>query len=424
MIGWLDCSSGVSGDMLLGTLVDAGVPLSALQQPVDAVSPAPVTLSSEVVSRGGLRATRVRVDAPESAAERTWPEIRALLEQAALEPAVRGLAIAAFARLAEAESAVHGTTPDEVHFHEVGALDAIADVVGTAAGIAALGLDVVHASPVAVGSGTVQTRHGQLPVPAPAVAELLRDVPTYGGGADVELTTPTGAALLTATVSAYGDQPPMRVRRQAAGAGGRDLPGRANIVRLFVGRPAGAASTTLVFEANVDDMDPRLWPAVLERLLAAGASDAWLVPILMKKGRPAHTVCVLAETHAADTVRTVLFTETTTIGVRETPVVKRALPREQRTVSVDGQRIRVKAATLDGAVVNAQPEYDDVAAVAAATQRPVKDVMAAAAAAAREPALAEDGRTDSAGNGNPPDPAGSGNPPDPEGSDLPGGSTQ
>lgn len=415
MIGWLDCSSGVSGDMLLGALVDAGVPLSALQQPVDAVSPEPVSLTSEQVTRGGLRATRVRVRAPESTAERTWPEIRALLEQGDLDPAVRGLAVAAFARLATAESAVHGTSPDEVHFHEVGALDAIADVVGTAAGFAALGLDVVHASPVAVGSGTVQTRHGRLPVPAPAVAELLRDVPTYGGGADVELTTPTGAALLTATVSAFGDQPPMRVRRQAAGAGGRDLADRANIVRLFVGPPAGAASTTLVFEANVDDMDPRLWPAVLERLLAAGASDAWLVPILMKKGRPAHTVRVLVETHAADRVRTVLFTETTTLGVRESPVVKHALPREQRTVSVDGQRIRVKAATLDGAVVNVQPEYDDVAAVAAATQRPVKDVMAAAAAAARDPAPGGAGRAS---------PAGSADPPDRAGSDLPGGSAQ
>ncbi len=288
-------------------------------------------------------------------------------------------------------------------------------MVGAAAGIAALELDVVHASPVAVGSGIVQTRHGELPVPAPAVAELLRDVPTYGGGANVELTTPTGAALLTATVAAFGDQPPMRVRRQAVGAGARDLAGRANIVRLFIGQPTGAASTTLVLEATVDDMDPRLWPAVLERLLAAGASDAWLVPILMKKGRPAHTVCALAETHVADKVRTVLFTETTTLGVRETPVVKRALARDQRTVSVDGQRIRVKAATLDGVVVNVQPEYDDVAAVAAATQRPVKDVMAAAAAAAREPDPPDSSRTGVAGDESAPVSAGT---------DGPGGSAR
>ena len=204
--------------MLLGALVDAGVALPVLQQAVDAVSPEPVTLASEQVTRGGLRATRVRVRARESTTHRTWPEIRAMLEHAALEPAVRGLAIAAFARLAEAESAIHGSSPDEVHFHEVGALDSIADVVGAAAGIAALELDVVHASPVAVGSGIVQTRHGELPVPAPAVAELLRDVPTYGGGANVELTTPTG--LLSTDVTAGESK---RVQLALKNSGSADL---------------------------------------------------------------------------------------------------------------------------------------------------------------------------------------------------------
>jgi pyridinium-3,5-bisthiocarboxylic acid mononucleotide nickel chelatase len=387
VIGWFDCASGVSGDMLLGALVDAGAPVSVMQAAVDAASPEPVRLHTEVVSRSGLRATRVHVTAPTSNTPRSWVDVRALLDHARLEPEVRGLAIAAFARLAEAEATVHGTSAEEIHFHEVGALDAIADVVGTAAGLAALGLDTVYASPVAVGSGTVQTQHGLLPVPAPAVAELLRDVPTYGGGAGVELATPTGAALLTAAVAAFGDQPPMRVQRQAVGAGGRDLADRPNVVRLLVGEPAGAASTTVVLEANVDDLDPRLWPSVLARLLEAGASDAWLVPILMKKGRPGHLLSVLAESDVADRLRTIMFTETSTIGVRETPVVKRALSREEHVVHVDGEQVRVKTATLDGVVVNAQPEYEDVAAVAAATGRPVKQVMAAAQAAIRDAGL-------------------------------------
>lgn len=387
VIGWIDCSSGVSGDMLLGALVDAGAPLAEMQAAVDAACPEPVRLRTETVSRGGLRATRVHVDTADSVTQRTWADIRSLLDHATLDPPVRGLAVAAFARLADAEGTVHGTSAEHVHFHEVGALDAIADVVGAAAGFAALGLDTVYASPVAVGFGTVQTGHGLLAVPAPAVAELLRDVPSYGGGVSVELTTPTGAALLTAAVAAFGDQPPMRVRRQAFGAGGRDLADRPNVVRILLGEPAGAATSTLVLEANVDDLDPRLWPLILTRLLDAGASDAWLVPILMKKGRPGHTLRVLVETDVAERVRTVMFIETTTIGVRETPVVKRALSHDEHIVRVDGQQVRVKTATLDGVVVNAQPEYEDVAAVATATRRPVKQVMADALAAVRDAGL-------------------------------------
>ena len=391
MIGWFDCSAGVAGDMLLASLVDAGADLAAMQAAVDSVSPEPVQLCSEEVTRGGLRATRVHVVAPQSTTRRRWTDIRDLLDHAAIDPAVRDLAVAAFAKLATAEARVHGTDPGQVHFHEVGALDAIADVVGFAAGFVSLGLDEVTASRVAVGSGTVRTAHGVLPVPAPAVVELLRDVPTHGGGADFELATPTGAALLTTVATEFGEQPPMRIRQQALGAGGRDVAGRPNVVRLLVGEPAttgSPATAAVVLEANVDDLDPRIWPAVLSRLLGAGASDAWLVPILMKKGRPGHTLCVLAEPDAADRLRTIMFTETTTIGVRETHVGKRALSRAEHSVSVDGTRIRVKTATLDGVIVNAQPEYDDVAAAAESSGRPIKQVMAAATAAIRQAGLA------------------------------------
>ena len=388
MIGWLDCSSGVAGDMVLGALVDAGVPVDVMQAAVDAIAPEPVGLRIEETRRAGLRAIRVHVDGAESETTRTWADIRALLDTGRITDSVRERATAIFERLATAEGRVHGISPAEVHFHEVGALDAIADIVGAAAGFDHLGLQELQVSPVALGSGTVRTAHGTLPVPPPAVVELLRGVPTFGGPTDRELATPTGAAVLVTVATGWGAQPPMTVRRQGAGAGGHDLPGRANIVRLLIGEPVGTRVGTHVLEANVDDMDPRLWPSILTRLLAAGASDAWLVPIVMKKGRPAFTLSVLVDDDVAATVRRAVFSETSTIGLRETAVDKHALDRTEHTVDVHGHRVRVKAARLDGVVVNAQPEYEDVLAVATDLGLPVKAVMADAAAAAR--ALARD----------------------------------
>jgi pyridinium-3,5-bisthiocarboxylic acid mononucleotide nickel chelatase len=373
--------------MLLAVLVDAGVPLVELQRAVDAISPEPVTLRVDEVRRAGLRATRVRVETAESTTRRTWGQIRELLGTDRLPASLLQQAQSAFERLAVAEARVHGITPDEVHFHEVGALDAIADVVGVVAGFDTLGVTELHVSPVAVGSGTVSTEHGLLPVPPPAVVELLSGAPTYGGTADVELTTPTGAALLTTFATGWGPQPPMTVRRQGTGAGGRDIAHQANVVRLLIGEPLAAAPETLLLEANVDDMDPRLWPPVLSRLLEAGASDAWLVPIMMKKGRLAHTLSVLVDGSAAAAVRRAVFTETTTIGVRETTVHKYALDRAERNIEVHGHRVRIKTATLDGVLVNAQPEYDDVVAAASAAGRSVKAMLADATAAARAAGL-------------------------------------
>ena len=388
MIGWLDCSSGVAGDMLLAALVDAGAPIAVMQQAVDTIAPEPVPLRVEEVRRGGLRATKVHVDATESTTRRTWAQIRELLADGRLSPDVGERARGAFERLATAEARVHGGNPDDVHFHEVGALDAIADIVGAAAGLTALNLAELQVSPVALGSGTVSTAHGLLPVPPPAVVELLKGAPSYGGAADVELTTPTGAALVTEFATSWGAQPPMAVHRQGVGAGGRDLPGRPNVVRLIVGESLEPRPATLLMEANVDDIDPRLWPPILTRLLEAGASDAWLAPIVMKKGRLAHTLSVLVDVPAATAVRRAMFIETTTIGLRETVIDKRALDRAERSVVVGGHRVRIKTATLDGVLVNAQPEYDDVVAAATAAGRPVKAVLADSVAAARAAGLA------------------------------------
>jgi hypothetical protein len=388
--------------MLLGALLGAGVPLDVLQSAVEAVTPEAVTLEIEPVRRHGFSAVRCHVLTADSVTQRSWADIRYLLENASLEPGVRELAIEVFACLADAEATVHGLEPDEVHFHEVGALDSIADVVGVAAGFAHLDLDRLACSAVALGGGSVRIAHGQTGVPAPAVVELLRGIPTYGGPVDLELTTPTGAALLAVLVDEFGPQPAMSVEATGVGAGGWDPEGHANVVRLLVGRTGSGrvapAATTgrhrkaragaeLVIEANVDDLDPRLWPDVLAALLTAGASDAWLTPILMKKGRPAHTVHVLVPAEAAPAVRREIFRQTSTIGVREHAFAKHALEREFIEVDIAGHTIAVKLARLEGELMNLQPEYDDVAAAATALGRPVKDVLAEAQALARGRAL-------------------------------------
>ncbi|NYD43841.1 nickel pincer cofactor biosynthesis protein LarC [Nocardioides panaciterrulae] len=387
---WVDASAGASGDMLLGALLGAGVPVEVLQAAVDAIAPEPVALAVERVSRNGFAATRCHVEVADSVTHRTWRDVRALLAGADLAGPVRDLALRTFERLAAAEGAVHGHDPDEVHFHEVGALDAIADVVGACAGFVHLAADRVVVSPVAVGSGTIRSAHGSLPVPPPAVAELLRGVPSYAGPPSapaMELCTPTGAAVLTTVATGWGPQPPMTTRAIGVGAGGRDPEGHANVVRLLLGEgapgPAEATAAPLLVETNVDDLDPRVWPAVIAALLEAGASDAWLTPILMKKGRPAHTLSVLVAADRAPGVRAEIFRQTTTIGLREQPLGKHALDREMVSVDVGGHRIAVKLARHEGVLVNAQPEYDDVARAASALGRPVVDVLADAAAASR-----------------------------------------
>jgi pyridinium-3,5-bisthiocarboxylic acid mononucleotide nickel chelatase len=388
-LAWFGCDAGASGDMFLGALVDAGAPLEVIQSAVDAVGVEHIALRAREVTRAGLAAIQVEVHVPHSDVVRTWGNIRGLLESADLDDAVRGRALDVFARLARAEATAHRVSPEQVHFHEVGALDAIADVVGSCAGLHALGVERADASAVAVGSGMVRAEHGLLPVPAPAVLLVLAeaDAPIHAGSIAREMCTPTGAALLAATVTRWGGLPPMRVRASGAGAGARDHDEVPNVLRLILGEPVDAAAdgsldAELVLESNVDDLDPRLWPAVLSALFAAGASDAWLTPILMKKGRPAHTLSVLTAPEHAAAVRRVIFTESSTIGLREHRVAKRALVREMRTVIVDGVEIAVKVALLDGEVVNVAPEYDDVAAAAARLARPVKAVLAAAIAAA------------------------------------------
>ena len=389
MIGWLDCSAGISGDMLLGALVDAGVELAVLQAAVDGLGVEPIRLVAREVTRAGIGATKVDVElrevreVREGGTTRTWADVRELLEGANLVEAVRSAALAVFARLAAAEAAVHRVPPDEVHFHEVGALDALADIVGCAAGLHKLGLTALTASPVALGAGTARGAHGPIPVPAPAVLALLAGVPVEAGPVRAEMTTPTGAALLVTAATAYGPMPSMVLARTGSGAGRRDPAEVANVLRLVLGEPvAGSAPAGWMLEANVDDLDPRLWPGVLAALLAAGAADAWLTPILMKKGRPAHTLSVLCGEADLEALRSSVFRETSTLGVRTARVARHALERREHAVEVDGQPVRVKLGLLRGEVVNVMPEWEDVAAAARVLGRPAKSVLLDAHAAA------------------------------------------
>jgi uncharacterized protein (TIGR00299 family) protein len=389
---WVDASSGASGDMLLAALHDLGVPAQVMSDAAAAVAPVEISFEREV--RHGFAVGRAHVRGVEAdVPHRTWADVRELLDRAALADQVRDTAHRAFARLADAEGRVHGTSADDVHFHEVGAHDAIGDVVGVCAGFAWLG-DPVRVGPIALGAGTARSAHGEIPVPVPAVLHLLTaaGAPAHGGPVDLELCTPTGAALLTTLADSYGQMPTMTVEQIGAGAGSRVLLGRLGALRLVRGTSTEDAGTTselerstaVVLETNVDDLDPRVWPHVLSRLMEEGASDAWLTPILMKKGRPAHTLHVLCpdDAPARERLARVVFSETSAIGLRTVPVTKTALSRSETTVDVEGHPVRVKLAVLDAVVVNAQPEHDDVLAAAQASGRTMKSVLAQASAAA------------------------------------------
>jgi uncharacterized protein (TIGR00299 family) protein len=384
-LGWIDASAGVAGDMLLGALIDVGVSPSIPQEAVEAVVPGAVEITTTEVTRAGLRATKAEVrPLIEQPAHRTWTDIAAMLQAADLATGVRDRAAMVFERLALAEARVHGVEVGDVHFHEVGALDSIADVVGVCAGITALAPDRLLVSRIALGSGTARGAHGRLAVPVPAVLELSAGWAVTAGG-EGELTTPTGMALLTTLASGSGDLPSLTVAQVGVGAGTRDLPGRANVTRLVVGtadRTDAPTEPMIVLETNVDDLDPRLWPGVLAAALEAGAADVWLTPILAKKGRPAHVLSVLVAAEHAARLRDVVLTTTSSLGMREQTVRRFALPRLTADVALGFGSVPVKIGHRDGTVLQVTPEFSDVAAYARMHGRAEHEVMAEAVAAA------------------------------------------
>jgi pyridinium-3,5-bisthiocarboxylic acid mononucleotide nickel chelatase len=383
---WIDVSAGVAGDMLLGALIDAGADLHAVQAAVDAVLPATVRLSATEVTRADLRACKLDVSLlVEDHPHRRWPDIQRLIGQGAVPQAVRTKALAVFQALAAAEARVHGVSPDEVHFHEVGAWDSIADVVGVAAALDLLGVDTVTASRVSVGSGRVRAAHGDMAVPSPATLELARGWDVEAGGQG-ELATPTGLALVRALADECEPLPALTVVAAGIGAGTKDTPGRANVVRVVLGHRIATLpppDSLTVLEANIDDLDPRAWPEVLSTLFEAGAADAWLTPIIMKKGRPAHTLSVLSTPHLREHLREVIFSATTTFGVREYSVDRTALRRCWTSVHVGTTAVRIKLSLDDtGRIRHATPEFEDASAAARVLRAPVHRVLAEAGAAA------------------------------------------
>jgi uncharacterized protein (TIGR00299 family) protein len=379
-VAHFDCFSGISGDMTLGALIDAGVDADSIRQGVASLG-LPIQLEIEKVRKGGFAATYVHVEAPDEDTHRFLPDVEEILQRGSLTTKQRDLALRIFRRLAEAEAAVHGMPLDKVHFHEVGALDSIADIAGAAIGLDLLGVERFTSRSVPTGHGTVRCAHGQMPIPAPGTAELLKGVPLAKCDIKAELTTPTGAAILTSVVSAWIDQPVMTVERIGCGAGKRNFVEQPNILRLFVGETHGQPSVGLesdqvwVLETNLDDLPAEIIGYCYERLLAAGALDVYSIPIFMKKNRPGVLLGVIAPESAVAALEDILFRETTTLGIRRYLAQRHKLNRRPHTVSTPWGPIQGKLAWRDGQPPVFSPEYEDCARIAREHNIPLREVF-------------------------------------------------
>jgi hypothetical protein len=382
-IAYLDCFAGVSGDMTLGAMIDAGLSLRRLRSELKKLPVDGYTLSATSVVKKGVTATKLTVTVKKSAMKghRHYSDIVAMIEQSTLAEPVKATALAIFHTVAVAESAVHNAPIEKVHFHEVGAVDSIVDIVGAAIGYHALGITTLYVSPVNVGSGTVNTAHGILPVPAPATALILRGIPTYAAGDAKELTTPTGAAIVKTLATCFGPQPPMVIATIGTGAGGYDLTDRANTLRLSLGAAAAApqpVDALVELETAIDDMNPQRYGDLSEKLFAAGALDVTLTPTQMKKGRPGVIVAVLSTPATSGQLLTLLLAETTTLGVRRRMIDRISLPRRFETVATSYGPVTVKIATLPDGTEKSAPEYDSVLKVANTHNVPFEWVYRAA----------------------------------------------
>jgi uncharacterized protein (TIGR00299 family) protein len=378
-VGYFDCFSGAAGDMTLAALVDAGVYRRAIQQAVASLG-LPCELTFETVRRGGFRATYAKVVAPEEHVHRHWHHIEALIDKSTLTPRQKDLAKRIFLKLGEAEASVHGVDLSKIHFHEVGAVDSIADIVGSAVGLDLLGVDRYEASPVPTGRGWVKAAHGRMPLPAPATAELLRGVPLAESFLDGEMTTPTGAAILTTVVERFAPLPALTIESIGLGAGTRETPGQANILRLFVGtlELAAASDRVWVLETNLDDLPGEIVGYTMTTLMDSGALDAFVTPIQMKKNRPGVMVSVLCDETKIPTLEAVLFRETATLGIRRYPVSRHKLKRQALDVETPFGPVRGKLGWLDNRLPAFSPEFDDCARIAAARSVPLREVYEAA----------------------------------------------
>jgi uncharacterized protein (TIGR00299 family) protein len=389
-IAYFDCFSGISGDMTLGALVDAGVDSRAIQAAVASLG-LPCELTFETVRRGGFRANYARVITPHEHAHRHLHHIEAIIDKSILTPRQNELAKRIFRRLGEAEATVHGIDIQKIHFHEVGAVDSIVDIVGAAVGLDLLGAERIEASPVPPGLGSVVAAHGRMPLPAPGTAELLKGVPLAESTVEMELTTPTGAAILTSVADRFGPVPAMTIESIGLGAGTRELPAQANILRLLVGQVSLPASSDRVWvlETNLDDLPGEIVGYTTEQLMKAGALDTFLTPIQMKKNRPGVMVTVLCDEDKINALEEILFRETTTLGIRRYPVSRHKLKRQATEVTTAFGTIRGKLGWREDRPPVFSPEHDDCARIATERGVALREIYDAAHAAYRSSQAAQ-----------------------------------
>jgi uncharacterized protein (TIGR00299 family) protein len=396
---YFDCFSGISGDMVLGALLDAGLPFEELKRALGSLAVSGYHVHAERVLRAGVSATQFIVHEHDHAhshsshdshsshtsshahPHRSLPEIFGLIDRSALTAAGRGRAKALFERLAEVEASIHQMPIERVHLHEVGALDSIIDIVGAVFALDWFGADRIVASPLNVGGGMVDSAHGRFPVPAPATVRLLGNAPIYSGEIQKELVTPTGALIVSAYASAFGPIPQMTVERAGYGAGSRDFPSTPNVLRVLVGRAAdrpAAGDRVAVIECEIDDMNPQIFGIAMDRLYAAGALEVFYIPVQMKKNRPGTLLTVIASPEQREALSDIIFRETTTIGLRHYEVERECLDREIIAVETPLGSVRFKLASRNGRVVNAVPEFEDCARLAREGNLSVKEVQAVA----------------------------------------------
>jgi len=384
---YFDCFAGISGDMCLGALVDAGADISEIAKYLKKIPLKNYVLESRKVLRNGISATKVDVIIKQSAisnqqsAAKKWADIKKIIDRSTLDKHIKEKGLKIFKKLFEAEAKVHGEPLDKVHLHEIGGVDCIVDIFGTLIGLDMLGVKKIYTSSINLGSGKVKTDHGILPVPAPATVELLRDFPVYSSGIPLELTTPTGAALITGLGAIFSALPEMRIEKIGYGAGTAKIAHMPNALRILIGRDIVREkhpvtnNTVMVMETNIDDMNPQLYEHVMEKLFTSGALDVFLQNIIMKKGRPAIKLTVIAEEEDTDKMADILFKETTTIGLRFYKARRKTLNREIVRIDTKYGMVRLKLSRLKDIIVNISPEYDDLKAIAKKTKLPLKKVL-------------------------------------------------
>ena len=379
-LAYFDCFNGISGDMVLGALADAGLDFSVWKAEVEKLGLEGYSVSKKKVRRAGFPGTKVTVKVTGPQPERKYSDIKRLIEKSGISPASKKAGLDVFRTIAEAEARAHGVGPEDVHFHEVGAVDSIIDIVGSAIAIDLMGVERIVSSPLNLGSGMVRFSHGTFPVPAPATAEVIksRAVPVFSSDIKAELTTPTGAAIITTLADGFGPMPQMNVQSTGWGAGDREFEGTPNMLRVFTGESADAfeEDEVIITEANIDDMDPRIYEYVMERLFEEGALDVWLTPIIMKKSRPAVTLSAMAAPDRTDRVAETILFETTTFGIRSYRAGRKKLEREFMEAGAGRGTARVKIGRSGKRVIKAMPEYEDIKMIAKKTRKPLREVLA------------------------------------------------